>query len=56
MYIYRIQVSGIVIACIQSALSMVKDKAEESSREIDRVRLVLRCLDKKQFGDRGTYN
>jgi hypothetical protein len=40
----RQNVKGLVLACVQAALSMVKDKEENTSKETDRVALVLKLM------------
>ncbi|XP_060597648.1 E3 ubiquitin-protein ligase rnf213-alpha-like, partial [Ruditapes philippinarum] len=40
----RQNVEGLVLACVQAALSMVKDKEENTSKETDRVALVLKLM------------
>ena len=44
----RHNVKGLVLACVQAALSMVKDKEENTSKETDRVALVLKLLHQEQ--------
>lgn len=50
----RLNVKGLILACVQAALSMVKDKQENSSRETDRVALLLKLL--HQEHDEGGIN
>ncbi|XP_060586347.1 E3 ubiquitin-protein ligase rnf213-alpha-like [Ruditapes philippinarum] len=44
----RQNVKGLVLACVQAALSMVKDKEENTSKETDRVALVLKLMHQDQ--------
>ncbi|XP_053396009.1 E3 ubiquitin-protein ligase rnf213-alpha-like [Mercenaria mercenaria] len=45
---HRLNVKGLILACVQAALSMVKDKEENTSKETDRVALVLKLLHQEQ--------
>lgn len=49
----KIRVEGIIMACVQSALSKVKDKIEDSNRETERVKIVMHCLQTKKSGNKG---
>jgi hypothetical protein len=40
----RLNVKGLILNCVQAALSMVKDKFVNSQRETERVSLVLKLL------------
>ncbi|XP_053396017.1 E3 ubiquitin-protein ligase rnf213-alpha-like [Mercenaria mercenaria] len=44
LYKNKLDVKKLVLSCVQSALSMVKDKAERSNRETERVDFVIRLL------------
>ncbi|XP_053396012.1 E3 ubiquitin-protein ligase rnf213-alpha-like [Mercenaria mercenaria] len=45
----KLNVKKLVLSCVQSALSMVKDKDERKNRETDRVDLVIRLLHQDQI-------
>ena len=41
----RLNIKALVLSCVQAALSIVKDRNNDSSRETDRVTLILKLLD-----------
>ena len=45
---HRLNVKGLILSCVQAALSMVKDKVENTNKETDRVGLVLKLLHQEQ--------
>ncbi|XP_053396010.1 E3 ubiquitin-protein ligase rnf213-alpha-like [Mercenaria mercenaria] len=52
---HRLNVKGLILACVQAALSMVKDKEENTSKETDRVALVLKLLHQEQVEGQASF-
>ncbi|XP_053396018.1 E3 ubiquitin-protein ligase rnf213-alpha-like [Mercenaria mercenaria] len=46
-----VSIKELIMSCVQAALSVVKDKEENSKRETDRVALVLKLLHNEDEGD-----
>jgi hypothetical protein len=44
-----LNVKGLILSCVQKALSMVKNKEENTNKETDRVGLVLKLLHQEQI-------
>ena len=49
----KVSVEGIVKACLQSALSKVKDKRENHERETERVKILMQCWQTSKSGVNG---
>ena len=44
----KLDIKALVLACVPSALAIVKDKEEQKQRETDRINLVLRFIHQDQ--------
>ncbi|XP_053396356.1 E3 ubiquitin-protein ligase rnf213-alpha-like [Mercenaria mercenaria] len=51
----KLNVKALIMSCVQAALSVVKDKEERSSRETDRVTLILKLLDHEDDGNNRSF-
>ncbi|XP_060590421.1 E3 ubiquitin-protein ligase rnf213-alpha-like, partial [Ruditapes philippinarum] len=52
---HRLNVKGLILSCVQAALSMVKDKVENTNKETDRVGLVLKLLHQEQVEGQASF-